>query len=357
MANFCADIVCGNKYLYKSDRSELVCRVGRDEEQIMQDCDDFDAVMDENGDIHIGTIDTKGNLIYIKNHAQRWGRGVIAENAAAENVFIVLENEKVNFYYVNENYLCCLIVDNEVHSPERIDKVFNPSMIFASENDIYYVNEKSGVMKNAEEIYSGRNIKHLFAAGSQVCIKDGDELKLIDTANNNEAKSLTRRHGRNAGCPIVAVDEEFVMLCWMDEGKVYSAKKNGTIWQRLEEESTDGFEKVTIFKFSEHHKSGYVLGCVERGMVKGWGENSDNFQSMEIVNAQPDKNENSRNLMEEFHNRLNLEILLGEIRSMHKKILEMDKKIEKIKKNHALQIVSGISKSQKQRSLCKIDKK
>ncbi len=356
MAKFCKDIVCGKKYIYKSDKSELMCRCDDEEEQLMPICAEFDATLANNGDIHIVAVDEKGNLVYIKNSGRRWGRGVVAEKVEAENVFIIVDDENINLYYTNESEFLKLIIDDEIQAPTRIGSVENSGLTFVDGNEAYYVNKKHEVISESKGVvYSGKNISFIFVLDNSICLKDEKELKLIDVENNNECKSLTRRHETGAGCPVFANKNGIETLFWIDGEKLYSAKKQGEVWQRLETEKLESFDKVGIFKFCDSVSVEYTIGCVKHSKPERWGENSG--RADEFAETYSCSDAGKSKIMEDFHNRLNMEIIMNEIRGIHEKILDIDKKIEKIKKNHALQIVSEISRRKENASLYKMHKK
>lgn len=262
MAKICENVICGERHFFISEQNELICRSDNLSEVLMPDCRDFDAV--EDGDcIHIAA-DMSGNLVYIINNNGHWGRGIAAKGVKPENIFICCEQDKTQVYYVNDLGLYKICLDGDTAEPTLIDEILYCSMPFVCENKMYYINKKEKLCtNNGEEICGGGNISHIFATNEYLCVKDGDRLDLISTTDFSDKKSLTRRHGRSAQCPLYVSTRNVETLCWYDENEVFFSRKENEKWCGLETITVQHAERLGIYKFDGK----YDLGCIKDELI------------------------------------------------------------------------------------------
>ena len=147
MAKFCENIICGGKYFFINGQSELVCRSKNKEEQIMTGCSDFDAVA-EKGCIHIAAADKSGNLLYIINNNEHWGRGIAASGAAAENLFIQTEQGNTTVFYVSGGGLYKIGLNTDAMQQILLDEIHYGAMPFVCQNTVYYINKEEKLCTN-----------------------------------------------------------------------------------------------------------------------------------------------------------------------------------------------------------------
>ena len=346
MAKICNNVVCGDKLICKTLKGELICKTKKGTEMIMKACIDFDAAVDKQGSIHISAVDDDGNMIYIKNASERWGKGIISPNALADNIFVFLKNEGIIVFYTSNNCLWSQVVDNEIHSPREHDKISPSAVPFVTYDAAYYINKNGNLCKNGEEIYRGKEIKHIFASDKGVCFKERDGLKFVNTEDLSISQSLTRRHGKNAECPILVPEERGQILYWIDGSSVFSSVKKGETWQRLEEKSSEGFENIGIYKFCTPEADMYDIGYMKNNEAYRWGK-----ICQDGLKVKSEKCNTAESIKEDFGHQLKMELLLAEIKKIHKKIMDIDGKIELIKKEENSkrnQIVKVPLKSKKQ---------
>lgn len=330
MSKLCRNIIAERMLLYLNSKNELICRNNEGTAVIFENCRDFDAICEKNGCIHIAAVDSSGRLVYIKNIGNRWGKGEIADERGMDNVFVLFESGVVDVFYINGKELFCLRVDDELCKPKLLDAVSVAAMPFVASDGVYYLNEKEELCKNGKVIYVGQQITEIFAKEGNLCIKDGNELKFLSEKDDFVPKILTRKHGNGAGTPIITNCGADLLLRWIDRDTVYFAKKKDNIWQRLEEQQVSGGE-LKIYKFIENGNCVYDVGY-------GIGGNHFRIGGKEPVfkGDIPKKSEGAkqggqeRNLKDEFQNMMRMEEILQQIKNIHKKIAEIDGKIEKM---------------------------
>ncbi len=263
MAMICENIICSEKYFFKNSYGELICRSKNLSEQLMAWCCDFDVV-EENGCIHIAASDKEGNLVYIINNNGHWGRGIAAKGVKPENIFICCEGGEKLIYYVSDLKLYKICLDGDMAEPTLIDEILYYSMPFVCGNKVYYINKKEKLCRSdGEEICGGGNISHIFATNKYLCVKDDDRLDLISTEDFSDKKSLTRRHGRSAQCPLYVCTGDVETLCWHDENEVFFSRKKNGKWCGLETITVQNAERLGIYKFDGK----YDLGCLKNGQI------------------------------------------------------------------------------------------
>ena len=350
MAKICNNILLGNKHFFRNLKGELICNEKGSARIIMEKCIDFDGAV-KGEELHIAASDGE-KLVYILNIGDRWGKGILAEGLSAENLFICIGDKGATVHYVSGEELYRLDVEDKGALPVFVAQISTCAMPFAAGTDVYYINSEGMLCKNDREIRSGKEISFIFATGSRLCIKEGNRLLIADSGTPGDQKSLTKRHGRRAECPLVVNTREGEILCWKDGNLVLSSVRNSTGWQRLEEEQCRENERTEIFKFCEKNKHEYALGRIVSGQVTKWGEipRENPPEKAEELKAE-------RNIKEEFHRQLQMEHILGGIREIHQRILELDGKIEKLNRAREKEVITKISKPVNKRNLYKVHKK
>ncbi len=261
MSKICKNIICGERYFFISEKGELICKTSGNAEQILERCIDFDAVLDEDG-IHIAAAANEGNTVYIRCVKNRWGMGIVSSGIRAENIFIYAEKGGMIMFFVSGEKLFLQKVDSEIHQAELIDEISLSAAPFAVGNTVFYVNKLGNLCQSgAGEICQGKDINHIFATENEICFKDGDKLLLLARADLLNQQLLTRRHGKNACCPVLAETKDGKILCWCDGEKVFAAKRAEEKWQRLESFVPPNADLLGIFKFD----GVYDLGCMIEG--------------------------------------------------------------------------------------------
>ncbi len=351
MAKLCENIICGDMRLFKNEKNELICRTSTDTEIVSEHCTDFDACTDADNIIHIGTADEKGNLVYIRHISGHWGRGIAARKVDAENIFISALGNGIVIFYTSKNKLFSLKIDNDLHEPDLVSEITPSSFPFCDGKNIYYTNNRGVLCKNREELCSGREISHIFATSGLVCFKDKDELKILDERTEHSQKSLTRRHGRRAQCPLIMHTGNRQILAWLDGNKMLSSQKEDESWQRLEETALDNYDNAAIFKLCNRTSFQYCIGFLKNNepIFPHRKPSTPISQADAIthkVNPQNSKPTDTLSLQ-----------LLGELREIRKKLIELDEKLEKTKKNQTVQIIRKESSTPKKTSLYKSHKK
>ena len=263
MAKICKDIICGEKHFFITEQNELMCCFKNLSEQLMPCCSDFDATLVDEC-IHIAANDKEGNLLYMINHNGHWGKGVAAKGVKPENIFIYCEQDKTVIHYVNNSGLYKICIADGISESILMDEIFYETMPFVYKNKVYYINKKEKLCTNdGVEICDGKNISHIFATNKYLCVKDGDRLDLISTSDFSDKKSLTRRHGRSAECPLYVTTNNAETLCWHDEKEVFFSRKNNEKWCALETFNVQNAQRLGIYKFNGI----YDLGCFKSGKI------------------------------------------------------------------------------------------
>lgn len=353
MANICENIICGDMHFFKSNKSELACRTKADTEIIMEPCKDFDVCTDYEGSLHIGAVDEKGNIIYIRYISGHWGRGSAARGANAENIFIAFENNATVIFYTSENKLFSLKIDTGLHEPVFLGELAAASSAFANEGNIYYTNSKGILCKNSKELYEGRGISHIFATKNLVCFKEGDEIKMLDEDEDGPPRSLTRRHGKQAQCPLIMYTENRQTLAWLDGKKMLSSQKEKS-WQRLEETGVNDYDIAAIFKLCNINSSEYCIGLMKNNEIVFPHIRSEQVSLNPVVSAEVIKTPSPKSARSE--DTLSIQVF-RELREIHQKLRELDEKLETPKKTQTVQIIKKYAPEPKKINLYKTHKK
>ena len=244
MAKLCNYVVCGNKLL-TIRQGILMCISDTKTEELMPSCVDFDAVLDDGGGIHIAATGETGDLIYIRNVSERWGKGTVRREIKAENIFVFYRNRKTEIYYAHDGKLTKQAVGDEVYSPEKLADLSAAVNFFANGDDVYYVNPKGKLCCKNGEISASGEVDFVFASGGYFCFKDRDGVKYAEASNPNSLTTLTKRHGKTAKCPIITESA----LYWIDGSYLFYAPKKESAWQRLERVDAEEFDNLGIYKF------------------------------------------------------------------------------------------------------------
>ena len=261
MSKICKNIICGEQYFFITKSNELICKTFEKAELLLEKCIDFDAVCDDDG-IHIAAVLDSGKVVYIRCVKSRWGMGDVSENFKAENLFIHTKNGEVRIFFVSEKKLFSQKLDTKINKAELIDEISSDALPFAVGETVFYVNREGKLCQSgAGEIYEGTDISYIFATEKEICIKDGDRLMLLSRADAGNQQILTRRHEKNAFCPVLAKTDEYQVLCWCDENEVFWAKRRDEKWQRIETFIPENVDFLGIFIFD----GVYDLGCVKEG--------------------------------------------------------------------------------------------
>ena len=356
MAGFCKNIICDDRLFTVNLKNELVCISRNGEELLMNNCCDFDAVSDAMGCVHIAASETEGKLVYIRNKGERWGKGIVASDICTENIFVVSDKKDVKIFYSRDGLLCCRTIDAEIHNEQILDKISDSSNVFVTEDTVFYVNTDGELMKNGTKIYDGKGVVMIFAKGKEICFKDKDGVKIIDTEKGHLPKSLTRKHGEGAECPVLVHNGTDSKLHWIDGKTVFSAKRSNEIWQRLETESAENVEKVMVCKFCNDKMCEYDIGFLKNGEVYRWGEKEKRDEN-KVVEANRYFHNSERNLKAEFESMMKMEEILGEIKNIHKKITEINEKMGRIQKINTVNLGVKRQKDMKKSNLLKMYKK
>ncbi len=262
MAEICKDIIWEKRYLFINGQNELISLIDDISEVLMTDCCDFDAVKSDDC-LHIAATDKSGNLVYIVNNNGHWGRGIAASNVAAENIFIIKGEDDTEIIYVSDGGLYKICPSGH-EGAVLLDRILCNALPFVCDRTVYYINDKQKLCASCgQEICSGANISHIFATTEYLCIKDKDRLDLINAREFSDKKSLTRRHGRSAKCPLYVRGGVGQTLCWYDGTQVYFSKNEGGIWRSLKTITMHNSERLGIYKFDGK----YNLGCLKDGKV------------------------------------------------------------------------------------------
>ncbi len=347
MAKFCNYVVCGSKLL-TIQQGALMCISDAKTEELMPSCVDFDAVLDDRGGVHIVATDEAGDLIYIRNVSDRWGKGIVGRKIKAENIFVFYRNRKTEIFYAQDGNLVKQAVGDEVYSAEVIAELWTSTIFFADTDDVYYVNSKGKLCCGKGEIHTSGEVDFVFSAGGYFCFKDREGLKYAEALNPDSLTNLTKKHGKTAKCPIITESA----LYWIDGSYLFYAPKKEGVWQRLERANIEDFDSLGIYKFCTEAMVKYEIGYQKSGTVCRW-EDAEKPQD----DAESQRSDRVRNLKKEFDDFFRMEQILGEIREIHRRIAEIDKKIECFKELKTRTVVTNIPKSIKRKDLSKMHKK
>ena len=347
MAKFCNYVVCGNKLL-TINQGALMCISDAKTEELMPSCVDLDAALDDDGGMHIAAVVDSGDLIYIRNVAERWGKGTVGRNIKAKNLFVFYRNHKTEIFYDYNGKLVKQAVGDEVYPVEEVAELSATAKFFVDTNDVYYVDSKGKLCCENGEIPASGEVDFVVSAGNYFCFKDRDGLKYAETSNPNSLTNLTKKHGKTANCPIITE----TALYWIDGSYMYYATKKEDGWQRLERVNIEDFYGLGIYKFCAKSSAKYEIAYLKNGVVCRW-EGYEKLQEK----SEPPKENRGRDIKKEFDNFFKMEQILEEIREIHRKISEIDKKIEYFKELKTKTVVTNIPKTIKRKDLLKINKK
>lgn len=390
MAKICQNIVLENggrgTFVSKNKKGEVMYRMltgSKISEETFQlgNAWEFDATVDKTGNIHIVMTEEKGDMIYMRGSENRWIKGLVKQNLWAENIFTFPKDGGVMVFYGCENVLYCQKIAEEIQDPVMIDETLDNGMFFVVQKEngdflVFYIDKEKrelGTRRflNASQIWQGfepitgdGEIEHVFATayGDEVlvCYKAMGEVRFLQIGENVQ-QSLTRRHAGEAQCPVIITSRDGVKLCWIHNDKVFSSerKPDNSKWQRLEKNGTEALGQVEIFKFCGMNTV-YKLGFLKNEHVGVWGEEQQTPQ-YQIV-KKPDENrtnirEEERKIREEFISITKTEEMFEEIRAIHKKIEEMNGKIDKIKRFAIISSNKNAVQKLTKTNLAKINKK
>ncbi len=323
MAKLCKHIFCNNKLFFLTEQKELICRASGTTEQILSPCTDFDVTTDKNGHIHIAAIDTKGNILYILNHSERWGKGKIVQAPNAENIFITPTEEGVTIFYVQNTQLFSSKITSDFTPPAVIAEISRKAMPFATSDDIYYLTTTDSLIRHSDKkSFCSGDINHIFVAGEWLCVRADGQVKIFSTAKNLPPEILTRRHSSKAQCPILTNTPDTQSLVWIDGDTVFSTFRNIS-WQRLKSTKTDPDSITAIFKFCTENAFEYCIATEKNGKFLHYPadmhHSGSDFSQRPSNSVAPSENPFVQ--------------IVNELSYIRKKLAEIDNKLDTISKN------------------------
>ncbi len=269
MAKLCRDVVWGQKYLFLSDEGELLCKEGNKTVLLHKKCSDFDAALGEDQNLHIAVATDSGDLVYIKNSQERWGKGVAAKGVNGENLFVFDKQGNAEIFFTAKNRLFRQKIGAEEHLPTKVCVTADNILPFVTERGIFYVNTQgklvSATFSGEEvELCEGDGVGNIFVCQSLVCFKKDDGLVMLELEKQPPIPVyLTKRHSRRGSQPILYTMKDEQRLCWCDEGRLFLAKKRGEVWQKIEVFEPENADRLGVFKLDGEYKP----GCVKNGRV------------------------------------------------------------------------------------------
>ncbi len=297
---FCENIILKKKngedgfYLSRSENNELACReiiggeLAKMQSILSSDINgtDFDAIIDENDNLHIITGDKDGDVFYLRHSKERWERRCVLHApknslTGTKDFFVFSQKQGLVLIYITwykkEKVLCYQRLAEKIERPIAIAKISKERCeIFALQDtkgniSVFYIDEKSGELGRKKYIYEENKwsdfevwetecglSESIFAISKEnklyLCYKKRGNIAfrcIEDGQTITKEQFLTQRHNKDCSKFVLDMKEKEVRLFWGNGQKIISANRaeNNKRWSRLDKKTIENAKKIEVFKF------------------------------------------------------------------------------------------------------------